>query len=573
MAKENIYIDLNEDIQSVIGKIQETDSEEIDLVVPTGARVLQNIVDAHLIQEAGVASGKILSVITSDLMGRIFAERAGLSVASQNGPEDGEIMASQTVSTGRMSDILPKRGGIAPRTVSGAKASAAVKFSAKDAHSKHGGSLKKAMMFSNSSKNSKGEVGASFLKSYREERAKPGVFSELGRINRKRNFSPFKINISTFVWSVAGFAIIIALVVFMRVLPKADLNVYPVRENVSENIEVFISSKDSKIDFNKGIIPGELLTLEKTESGEFSATGMKEVSQKAKGKIIIYNAYASQTQALVPSRFQTEDGKIFWTTKSVVVPGFTLKDSKTTPGQIEAEVVAGEAGEAYNIGPAKFSMPALKNTPKAGKIYAVSSAPMSGGKTGKSSIVSADDVNNAYKTLRDKLQPQIQSLKQNLPAGFQLWPEAYNEELAESSAAPEAGEAGDKFNATVKMIARAIVFRSQDLDSYISKEMVKNIEDKKTPLPSSKEISFIKPPVIDYQKGAISASLMVKHDNIDSFDADSFRNAILNKNESDIKKVISTYKNIERIEVKFWPFWVRSVPSNTDRVKVSIVGL
>ena len=62
MAKENIYIDLNEDIQSVIGKIQETDSEEIDLIVPTGARVLQNIVDAHLIQEVGVASGKILSM-------------------------------------------------------------------------------------------------------------------------------------------------------------------------------------------------------------------------------------------------------------------------------------------------------------------------------------------------------------------------------------------------------------------------------------------------------------------------------------------------------------------------------
>ena len=158
------------------------------------------------------------------------------------------------------------------------------------------------------------------------------------------------------------------LVVAMRVLPKADLNVYPVRENVTENVGVFISSKDSKIDFDKGIIPGELLTLEKTESGEFSATGMKEVSQKAKGKITIYNVYSSQSQSLVPSRFQAEDGKIFWTIKSVVVPGAILKDGKTTPGQIEADVAAGEAGEAYNIGPAKFSMPALKNTAKAGKI-------------------------------------------------------------------------------------------------------------------------------------------------------------------------------------------------------------
>ena len=160
-----------------------------------------------------------------------------------------------------------------------------------------------------------------------------------------------------------------------------------------------------------------------------------------------------------------------------------------------------------------------------------------------------------------------------MPVGFQLWPEAYNEELAESSSAPEAGEAADKFNANIKMVARAIVFRSQDLDNYINQQISAGLKEGKTLLMSSKEISFIKSPVVDYQKNAITASLAVRYDVIDNFDAEDFKKSILKKKISDVNKIKSGYKNIERVEVKFWPFWVRRVPANSDRVTIKIVGM
>ncbi|MBI4118658.1 MAG: hypothetical protein HY452_00125, partial [Parcubacteria group bacterium] len=174
MDKENIYIDSNEDIQSVIQKIQSSETENLDLMVPTGARILQNIVDAHLIKEAGDERGKVLTMVTSDLMGRIFAERAGLAVSGRAGAE---VVTTKTLSgTGRISDIIPRKK-TAPADFLSINNSPSLKpllAKAKTSISKSAQSGKTAEKKSGNffSAKSKGETGANFLKSYREERFK-----------------------------------------------------------------------------------------------------------------------------------------------------------------------------------------------------------------------------------------------------------------------------------------------------------------------------------------------------------------------------------------------------------------
>ena len=57
---------------------------------------------------------------------------------------------------------------------------------------------------------------------------------------------------------------------------------------------------------------------------------------------------------------------------------------------------------------------------------------------------------------------------------------------------------------------------------------------------------------------------------MDEFNIEAFKKSILNKKKTDID--INDYK-ADRIEVNLWPFWVRSIPSNLDRVNVTIIGL
>lgn len=577
MSKENIYIDLNEDIQSVVQKIEETESESIDLIVPTGARVLQNIVDAHLIKDAAETGGKYLTVVTSDLMGKIFAERAGLEVAGEDTTEDPEMLPSTAVaSTGRISDIIPRKRGIPVGIPSNKKQAtlARAKVSARSSPAQKSNN-KKAEDFYLGGK-SKGELGKSFLKSYREERSRNGFFNDLSRINKRK--LPFKIGPTSFVAGVVVLSLALTFFIFARTLPQADILIYPKREVKSESVDVVISKENNKVNLDKGLMPGELLTSEKTESGEFTATGAPSSSAKARGKVTIYNSYSTQVQKFIASRFQAEDGsvaktgagKIFWTTASITVPGYTTKSGKIIPGEVTVAVVAAEAGDSYNIEPSKFFMPALKGTAKGDKIYAVSKEAMAGGGVNGAKVVSSNDVTQAYDNLKEKIKPQFESFKQNLPAGFQLWPEAYNEELADSSVSPETGSAAEKFTATIKMIARAIVFKTGDLDAFINKRISADLNEGKVLLASSKDISFLKSPVVDYQKGTVAATLNVKYDVMNKFDVAAFKNSILNKKKKDIN--IADYQ-AERIEVNLWPFWVRSIPASSGRVNVRIVGL
>lgn len=593
MSKESIYIDIDEDIHSVVKKIASARAAELELVVPAGARVIQNIVDAHLIKEAGESNSKNLAIVTNDLMGRIFAERAGLSVI-KNESEDNNSLAGDRVSSGRISDIVPRRRASPLKLPVAQAGTAQLAINKPESISAsavltRSNSKKSSAVLKNAGLNKKGDAAVSFLNSYREERSKGVDFSGLVKNGRKRPRWPFRINSLSIVGAGAAAALVLAFIVFGRTLPRAEIIVYPVRDTASQNLEVLVSSRESQVDLEKAVIPGELVSLEKTENGEFTATGVKDVSEKARGKITIYNVFSSQPQTLIASRFQAEDGsstgvgagpatgggagKIFWTTKTLSVPGAAIKDGSTTPGQIEAEVVAAEAGEAYSISPARFSMPALKGTPRADKIYAVSTSPMTGGKVGQATVVATEDVNKAFELLKEKIKPQLQTLKQNLPAGFQFWPEAYNEELADSSAEPEAGRAANAFKATVRMVARAVIFKTQDLEVYSDQLIQSKLDSSKMLLTASKEISFLKPPVVDYQKGAITATLAVKYDVFDKFDAEAFKKMVLKKKEKEIKNILLNYKNIERVEVKRWPFWVRKVPANPERVQIKIAGM
>ncbi len=42
------------------------------------------------------------------------------------------------------------------------------------------------------------------------------------------------------------------------------------------------------------------------------------------------------------------------------------------------------------------------------------------------------------------------------------------------------------------------------------------------------------------------------------------------KNENEIKETIARHPEIDKVQVIFWPFWVKSVPSNLDKIKVKV---
>lgn len=539
---EDIYIDPEDDIQQVLDRLSAHPRKSVNLIVPSGARILQNIVDAYLLRDAAEANAQEVAIVTNDIMGKVFAERAGIRVMSASSGET-EFVATEAMA--RLTDIVPQRNRA---------------------------NTKKAKK--TNKKTSASGAAARFFRFYREDSRPSDGFDDLrARQKAHRGGAKLKLSVPKVIVGVLIFAVVLAGVVFGKVLPRAEVIIYPVREASNFSSEVLVDKNATTPDQGRGVIPGELLVSNHEAADDFLASGLQNVSSKARGTITIFNEFSSNPQIFIPSRFQAEDGKIFWTVKSITVPGATITDGQTTPGKIEAEVIAAEPGDTFNIGPTQFRMPALRGTERYDKIYARSEKPMAGGKIGEAVVVSDQDLKNAFASLRSKVSSSLGVFRTNLPKDLVLWDEAYNEEIVEETSTKKAGEPAERFGATLKVVARAVVFRESDLDELLDEEINSRLSEEQTILPSSKEITFLKPPLVDYQAGTIFATLQVRADVIENLNTDAFKRAILKKNKEEIKQILPTFRGVERVEVRLWPFWVKRIPTNPERTKVSIFGM
>src|ERR1051325_6917294 len=78
MNKDVIYIDIEDDITAIIGKVKEASNKIVALVPPKRVGVLQSAVNLKLLQKAAKAADRRVVLITSDHS--LMALAAGLSL-------------------------------------------------------------------------------------------------------------------------------------------------------------------------------------------------------------------------------------------------------------------------------------------------------------------------------------------------------------------------------------------------------------------------------------------------------------------------------------------------------------
>lgn len=83
---QTFYIEADEEIISVIGRLRKSSEEENIFVFPKRALVLQSIVNLRLFQREAQKLGKTIVVVSQDEMGKVLAEKAG--VKTRNYSED-----------------------------------------------------------------------------------------------------------------------------------------------------------------------------------------------------------------------------------------------------------------------------------------------------------------------------------------------------------------------------------------------------------------------------------------------------------------------------------------------------
>src|SRR4051812_11001418 len=92
-----LYLESDEEITSVVDRLKEIDDEEVAIVVPKRAGLLQSIVNLKLLRYQAEQMKKRISLVTTDKTGRNLASAVGLTV-HQKLPEGSKDAAKPTES-------------------------------------------------------------------------------------------------------------------------------------------------------------------------------------------------------------------------------------------------------------------------------------------------------------------------------------------------------------------------------------------------------------------------------------------------------------------------------------------
>jgi hypothetical protein len=367
--------------------------------------------------------------------------------------------------------------------------------------------------------------------------------------------------------------LIICVYLFFK-LPRANISIWPKVDSLSFQKTVIADKTANSVDSVKGIIPAQYFEATKNGSEDFLATGNADNTGKASGNITVFNKYspAAPFTLKAGTHFVSDSGKLFVSLQKIIIPAAKKVGSKTTPGSVQVKVEAVEGGDSYNITASNFSVPGLKGSNYYFSIYASSVDAMSGGYSGKVKKITDDDIQGAKDVITKKLIDQATSdLKKQVTSDYVLADGAISTNITTASTQAKAGTIAEKFTYGASVKASALAFKKSDLDEFVKDYIVSQMPAGKTLLDNSiNETHTIT--TTDITGGKITMNVNLSSGIYQNIDKNSLAMSLIGENNSQINQTINNNlgNNVSKIDVKFWPFWVKSAPNNQKVINISL---
>ena len=527
MNKDVVYIDVEDDITAIIGKVKGSKEKIVALVPPKRIGVLQSAVNLRLLQRAATQSNKRIVLITNNQALSALSAAASIPVAKnlQSKPEIAEIPALD-VDNGE--DVI-------------------------DGSQLPVGDIAKAL-----DKNDDADGGEELIEgidlSETEENTRPKPIKKSSG-KKVPNFNSFRKKL--FIGLGAGVVLIGVLVWALVFAPAATVIITARTTTVPVSGVVTLAAAT---DAEAGTLKTLTETIEREASVEFEATGEKDVGEKAAGTVR-FSTGSLGGLGTIPAgtRLTTSGGLVFITNAPATLSFQGGSTSSTT-----VSATAAESGENYNA-----ATGSLSGSPASVSANFVGAT--SGGTTKVVPIVVAADVQAAKEKLVAESTDAIQSeLKAKFADSVQIIDASFIADRQDAVSTPAVGaEAPDKkAKITSKVTYRLNGIEKSELEAYLKDVLKKQMQDQTTQKVYNSGIDDVK--LNDFaRRGDVLTVRLVTTGRIGPvINEDEVKEAVIGKKFGDIQNELTKIDGVSDVEVKFPYFWVRTVPNNVDKVTI-----
>lgn len=543
MQKDVIYIEPEEDITDILGRIKQSSQRIVALVPPKKIGVLRSAVNVKLIAKLAKTEEKAVVFVTADPSLMKLAALQGIPVAKtlQSRP----IIPALEPASPEKSDIEIKE----------------VKVASKPAKTQAAPAKPKGKPSSSSD-----EIDLD------EETIKQPSKSKKSKIpdfTKKRKF--------IIAGAIGGVLLVVFAVWALIFAPAVDITVAvrTTSNNFSENIT--FTKDQNAINSKKGVFMLEEQKYEKKSSTEFVATGKKDVGDKASGELTVFAIFdldaGKPVSTTIPAgsgfsyagmNFSTNSGlTISWDGDNLKQCEGSRKKGCVRSGKVR--VTATAPGEKYNIG--RHSQNEWSSS--LGGVGAYNNDPFSGGTSKMVTIVQQSDIDKA----KEKLTSEGKSagkkkLFKKIPKNLVAIESTLKHTVGDPVSTPALGEqVADGSKVKLESTTSFTVFT---VDKAHIEEFIKFKSSKKL-APDQKNYSIGEPFFERFTEGnPATAKLKATTQSGPKVTEKEVLEKSLGRKNGEVQSLIKSINGVSTVSIKPSFFWVRSVPNDANRVKVEI---
>ena len=547
MNKDVVYIDVEDDVTAIIGKIKASKEKIIALVPPKRAGVLQSAVNLRLLDRMASNNHKHLVIITNNQALIALTAAAGIPVAKnlQRKPELAEITALNVDDDEDIIDGSNLPIGELERTTDRPKADPV-----DDAINELDIDDKKVEV----------STGMGAVAIRKSTKTRSGV--------KVPNFNSFRKKLFL---GIAGGILLILFLIWANIFAPAATIVIAAKTNSAPVSVAATLNATTPTDVTKGIVQTIPQQLKQDMSVKFTATGSKDVGLKATGTITVENCDRSSTIPIGASTaFTSNGGQVFVSDNNAVVPGLTgsaavCRATGAGAGTVDIAVTAQQSGTSYNVGKDSYSIAGVS-----GDVYAHGTA-MSGG-TSKIAIVVSDlDIQKATDALNalptDAIKKQLISQYKNAEI---IINDSFTSTPATPVSSPASGaESTGQATLTSNVTYSILAISKSDVELYLKSVLAKQLSG--TTNQRVYDDGIAKAIITSYTKGTDSTTVNITTSGAQvgpNIDATAVKNEVKGKKAGEVQALLTSITGVNDVQVNFSYPWVTTIPNDTNKVDV-----
>jgi hypothetical protein len=541
MATPILYLDADDEITSAAARIRSTDADRLALVLPYGSRLATSRINFRLLAREAAERGKTIEIVAADSSARALAAAAGLTVhpsvaafeAGANGaPGAGTIGEATGDATGRAAAtavVIPERGNVVRIDPPGSD----------DA-----------------------PTGVIIVPRQGAERV-PVV----GRVK-----PPVRSGVAVGAGVVVLALVVVAAILAFLLLPSATIVLAPRSTEVGPLADSVEARPDvTTPDATTMQIPSKPYPFGAEASGTFTTTGKKVTDTAGTGNVTFANFDTGGSNTIPAGAIvKTESGIAFRTLEAANLPPASISffpPFPVSPSTATVPVVAVVSGESGNV-PANTIVVVPKGENK-NLTKVTNQDPTSGGTHVESPQVSQADVNKAMATLNTQLAADFDtkiSAALGVPAGTTLFPETKSLGTATPSVDPKTlvGQQVPTFDLALTAAGTVVGVDASPVKTIAEARLRSRVDAGSTLDPASITIDIGTPTVTG---DTVTFPVTMHGTETKTVDKATLLAAIRGL---DLPAARAKLQPFGDADIRVWPDWVTSIPTNVDRVSLTI---